>query len=252
MLGIFDSGIGGLTTVRELQRQAPSASFVYLGDTARMPYGNKTRETIVRYANEDADFLLEKSVDAIIIACNTASTVADEVRNAHPGVPVFDVITPAVDEALAVTRGRIGIIGTRTTINSGVYECLLKEKRSVRTISQACPLFVPLVEEGWLDEGETKRIVRHYLSSLRQQQIDTLILGCTHYPLLAPMIQRYLGNRVKLIDSGAAVVRRVRAELSLDNRAEQKFFLTDVSPQSEQIARNWLGRPVSFELARVP
>lgn len=250
MIGLFDSGIGGLTVVRELLRQQPDASFVYLGDTARTPYGNKSPETVTRYSLENAKFLLDHGATSIVIACNSASAVAAEaLRKAYPAVPVFEVIAPAVEDALAVTKGRIGVIGTRATIGSGTYAKRLAEKK-VEVLSVACPLFVPLVEEGWLDDAETKRIVRRYLSPLRTANIDAMILGCTHYPLLAPIIQRYMGKKVTLIDSGASVVSRLLASPDLRHgKGEQTFYLTDTSKRSEEIAAKWLGRPVRFVAA---
>jgi glutamate racemase len=251
MIGIFDSGIGGLTVVRELERQAPDVPFVYLGDTARTPYGNKSAETVVRYALEDAAFLVAQGAEAIIIACNSASAVAtDALRAAHPDLPVFEVIAPAVEDALAATKGRIGVIGTRATIASGAYDRQLRASKKVDVESAPCPLFVPLVEEGWLEDAETKRIARRYLSPLRHAQVDTLILGCTHYPLLAPIIRRYMGNRVTLIDSATSVVRRVlEPRTKYEGRGTNRYFLTDLSSRSEDIARQWLGHPVTFEQA---
>lgn len=250
MIGLFDSGIGGLTVVRELLRQKADASFVYLGDTARTPYGNKSAETVTRYSIENAKFLLDHGATSIVIACNSASAVATEaLRAAYPGVPVFEVVTPAVEDALKVTKGRIGVIGTRATIGSGTYAKRLAQKK-VEVLSVACPLFVPLVEEGWLDDSETKRIVRRYLSPLRTANIDTMILGCTHYPLLAPIIQRYMGKKVTLIDSGASVVGRLFSDPKLRHgTGEQTFYLTDASKRSDEIAAKWLGRPVRFEPA---
>jgi glutamate racemase len=250
MIGLFDSGIGGLTVVRELLRQKPDASFVYLGDTARTPYGHKSAETVTRYSIENAKFLLDHGATSIVIACNSASAVATEaLRAAYPGVPVFKVVTPAVEDALKVTKGRIGVIGTRATIGSGTYAKRLAQKK-VEVLSVACPLFVPLVEEGWLDDSETKRIVRRYLSPLRTANIDTMILGCTHYPLLAPIIQRYMGKKATLIDSGASVVGRLLSDPELRHgTGEQTFYLTDASKRSDEIAAKWLGRPVRFEPA---
>lgn len=252
MIGLFDSGIGGLTVVRELLRQAPDASFIYLGDTANLPYGNKSPDTIRSYARADAAFLVAQGVDSIVIACNTASAhAADLLRELHPSVPIFDVIVPAVEDALAVTRGRVGVIGTRGTIGSGIYQKKLSDaKKDIEVLAQACPLFVPLVEEGWLNDPETKRIVKRYLSPLRSRNVDTLILGCTHYPLLAPVIKRYMGNRVTLVDSAASVIRRV-VNAGIERSADpvQRYFLTDVSPHSVQIAQTWLGRPIRFETA---
>jgi glutamate racemase len=261
MIGIFDSGIGGLTVVRELLRQAPASSFVYLGDTARTPYGNKGAETVARYSLEDSEFLLAKGAKSIVIACNTASALgAVALRNKYPNTPIIDVIEPAIEEALHVTRGRIGVIGTRSTINSGIYETLLR-LRSLKIVnwkleifSVPCPLFVPLVEEGWLDDAETKRIVRRYLSPLRLAKVDTVILGCTHYPLLAPLIQRYVGNRVNLVDSGAAAVSRIIKSVDHEKASltiSQTYYFTDQSSRSKEIATRWLGRPLNIELARL-
>lgn len=251
MIGIFDSGMGGLTVVRELLKHAPQASFIYLGDTARTPYGNKSSETVVRYALEDAAFLVKAGATSIVVACNTASAVAsEELRRAYPNLPIYEVITPAAADALAVTRGRIGIIGTRATINSKAYENILNigaDGVHPNVVARACPLFVPLVEEGWLKDSETKRIVRYYLAPLRQAKVDTLILGCTHYPLLAPLIQRYMGRQVKIIDSARSLVARL---LEVGNpklqNGKQLYYLTDTSQRSEEIAREWLGRPVCF------
>ena len=257
MIGIFDSGIGGLTVVRELLKHQPEAAFIYLGDTARTPYGNKSPETVVRYALEDAAFLVQHGATSLVIACNTASAVAsDELRRVYPNLPVYEVITPAAQDALAVTHGRVGVIGTRATISSAAYETALRNSTnlpayrptSLKIITQSCPLFVPLVEEGWLKDSETKRIVRYYLAPLRQAHVDTLILGCTHYPLLAPLIQRFMGKRVKVIDSARSVVTRLLAAGSLAS-GEQQYYLTDLPAHSEDIARKWLGRSVHFEKA---
>ena len=250
MIGLFDSGIGGLTVLRELQRVLPDAPFIYLGDTARTPYGNKSAETVTRYAIEDATFLLNHGATAIVIACNSASAVATEaLKKQFPSVPIFDVITPTVEDATLVTKGRVGIIGTRATIASKAYQ----DRLTGEVLAQACPLFVPLVEEGWLEDGETKRIVRRYLSPLRSANVDTLIMGCTHYPLLRPLIERYMGKRVHLVDPAVSVTQRLvsqREALFANSSAEgQRYFLTDVSPQSDKIAQQWLGRPVQFEKA---
>lgn len=253
MIGIFDSGIGGLTVVRELLRRAPDASFMYLGDTARLPYGNKSRETIIRFVLEDAAFLVKRGASSLVIACNTMSAYAvPALRKAYPALPIFDVISPAIEDALSVTKGRVGIIGTRATVGSNAYQVqLFTTPIQLDVTAQACPLFVPLVEEGWFDDPETKRIIKRYLSSLRQHQVDTLILGCTHYPLLAPHIQRYMGNRTKLIDSGVSVVSRLLSHSDLVQPGRQSYFLTDVSPRSCEVARNWLHQNIEIETAHL-
>jgi glutamate racemase len=251
MLGIFDSGIGGLTVVREILRRAPQTSFVYLGDTARAPYGNKSAETIGRYAVEDVAFLLAQGATDIVVACNTASSLALEaLRQAYPQTRFFDVITPAVAALHELPQlKKIGVIGTRATIRSGTYEKRLKESlnnSSVQIFSVACPLFVPLVEENWLKRPETKRIARAYLQPLRQHQIDALVLGCTHYPLLEPVIRTSLQKRVQIIDSPSALVSQLEKEapelLAVGHELRQEYFFTDTSPLTDQIAGRWLGR----------
>lgn len=254
MIGLFDSGIGGLTVVKELLRERPDASFVYLGDTARTPYGNKSPETVIRYACEDVDFLLSCGAALIVVACNTVSAVAMEgLRIRYPDTLFIEVITPAVEDALAATRGSVGVIGTRATIESDVYPKLLHAMRPDLTVrSRACPLFVPLVEEGWINHPETKRIAKRYLYPLRVQCIDTMILGCTHYPLLAQVLQHSVGRRVRLINSAASVVARILASHVVSSTPSiQRYFLTDRSPRAMQTASRWLERPVTFELANL-
>jgi glutamate racemase len=259
MIGVFDSGVGGLTVVREIFQKMPEYQIVYFGDTARTPYGTKSKETIIKYAQEDAKFLLEKGAKIIVIACNTASAFASEVLRNELGVPVFEVITPTVKKALRVTKNKkIGVIGTRATIESGIYEKLLKEwsnEIEIQVISQACPLLVPLVEECWLDKPETKRIVKKYLQPLKNKQVDTLILGCTHYPVLKDIIQRYIGRRVKLVNSAEEVVNELKNFLdnhhslaqSLIKGSEHKFYVSDLTPQLSRIAEKLLGRAVKLE-----
>lgn len=254
MIGIFDSGIGGLTVVKELLRQRPDVAFVYLGDTARAPYGNKNPETVIRYTVEDAAFLISRGATCLVVACNSMSAVALEaLRAAYPNVPLFEVITPAVEAALRVgAHARVGVIGTRATIASSAYERALRARGIQNISAQACPLFAPLVEEGWFEAAETKRIARRYLSPLRQAQLDVLILGCTHYPLLAPVIQRYMGRQVKLIDSGAAVVASFVDMASEHLRpGEQRYFMSDVSLHTQNIARSWLKREIVLEKAEI-
>ncbi|MDD5043507.1 MAG: glutamate racemase [Patescibacteria group bacterium] len=257
MVGIFDSGIGGLTVVRELQKKLPKYDLIYFGDTARTPYGTKSKETIVKYALEDAQILLNRGAKVIIIACNTASAVAYETLKEKFKVPVFEVITPAVRRALELTQNkRIGVIGTTATINSSIYEKLLKEGREkIEVFSAACPLLVPLVEEGWLDTRETKMIVKKYLHPLRTKSVGTLILGCTHYPLLKKIIQPRIGKRVNLVDSAEEVVKefqqflkdnpKIDAELSKTSQA--KYLASDVSARFQNIAEKWLSKKVELE-----
>jgi len=211
MIGIFDSGVGGLTVVRALMRRLPDQDMVYFGDTARTPYGTKSRETVIGYAVENTEFLLEKGADIIIMACNSASSVATETLREKFDVPVFEVITPAVDMAINISVSyRIGVIGTRATVNSGIYEKkITREKPEARVFSVPCPLLVPLVEEGWFEKPETRMIVKKYLHPLKTKQIDTLILGCTHYPILKKLIMSKVGKKVTIIDSSTAVTEMV-------------------------------------------
>ena len=263
MIGIFDSGIGGLTVVRAVLEKLPQYRIVYFGDTARSPYGTKSQKTIIEYSIEDTAFLLSQGAKVIIVACNSASSVAFQALKDRFPVPLFEVIQPAVQKTLSLTRkNRVGIIGTRATIGSGIYERLLKEARpEMAVFSQACPLLVPLVEEGWLKRPETKRIVRKYLFSLKMKQIDTLVLGCTHYPLLKPAIEAKMGKRVRVIDSSQEVALWVRDYLEkhpevagsltpTDGQEGHRFFVSDLTPNFEQIARQFLGRPIKLELAQ--
>jgi len=262
MIGIFDSGVGGLTVVREMMKQLPEYELIYFGDTARTPYGTKSKETIIKYATEDTDFLLSQGAKLIIVACNTASALASEdLKKKFPNIPIFEVVMPAVKKALDVTKNkRVGVIGTYATIGSGLYEKLLKNNNPEIEVYQApCPLFVPLVEEGWLANPETKRIAKKYLHPLRLKKIDTLILGCTHYPLLKSIIQPKIGRRVKLVDSAEAVVGEVKKYLK-DNPAVEKtlvkgknhkFLVSDLTPRFGAIAEKWLGRRVEVKKAEL-
>ena len=260
MLGIFDSGIGGLTVVKELLRRHADVGFVYLGDTARTPYGNKSPDTIRRYAVEDARFLVEKGATTILVACNTVSAVAmEKLRQTFPTITFFEVITPAVEAAVSQvvsrkSQGVVGVIGTRATIQSGVYEreILRLATYNLRVISAACPLFVPLVEENWMDKSETKRIARTYLEPIRRQQVDTLILGCTHYPLLINVIRSSLQKRVKIIDSPSALIDIVERDAGNElSKGKQEYYFTDPSNTVNMIAARWLGKRINGELAEL-
>ena len=202
-IGVFDSGIGGLTVVSALRRLLPNERIHYLGDTARVPYGGKSAATVERYSLEMAAMLLEEDCKAIVVACNTASALALSTLEANLPVPVTGVILPGAAAAAGATRNRhIGVIGTRATIRSGAYERAIRALDSaVRVSERACPLFVPLIEEGWLEGEITDRVVRQYLQPLLDDGIDTLVLGCTHYPLLRRALGKFLGQAVRLVDS---------------------------------------------------
>lgn len=211
-IGVFDSGVGGLTVLKTLRTKFPSENFIYLGDTARVPYGNKSPETVRRYAEEIMDYFVRLEVKAIVIACNSASSQVPEM--AWKNVPVFSVIQPGAKVAFeASTSKRIGVIGTRTTIQSQVYKNALQAYGPCEVYQQACPLFVPLVEEAWTEDPVTNLIVYRYLSVFLQHGIDTLVLGCTHYPLLKNSIQKVLGADVHLIESGEAVAEAMKTRL---------------------------------------
>ncbi len=262
MIGIFDSGVGGMTVARAIEQLCPGYPLVYFGDIARTPYGSKSRETIQRYAINNTDFLLKHGAKLIVIACNSAASAALDELTGRFSVPVLDVITPAVDRAVQQSvSGRIGVIGTRATIQSGIYEQAIHQQRpTCKVLSQPCPLLVPLVEEGWLGKRETKMILRRYLHPLRCSQIDTLVLGCTHYPLLAPLIARRVGRRVTLIDSSIEVARTVatfldsHAELARELHASTKknrFFVSDLTDTASLLAAKIFGRAITLEKVNV-
>ncbi len=257
-IGVFDSGVGGLTVVKELLNQIPNAPLIYFGDTARTPYGIKGPDTILRYSIENTKFLISKGATIIVVACNSASSVAPEKLREIFNIPVFEVISPAVELVVNITtKGRIGVIGTRATIESKIYEKMIHNyNKNFKVIGQPCPLLVPLVEEGWLKARETKMIVRKYLRPLKQQQIDTLILGCTHYPLLKDIIQQKIGKRVKVIDSSSEVAKKVKTYLKLNNivfdnkeRPLHQFYLSDISSVTKEIAIRFLGQKISIKKA---
>ena len=252
-IGVFDSGIGGLTVARELMRQLPRESIVYFGDTARVPYGPKSPETVRRYAHEITGFLREQGVKAVVVACNTATAHALESLRAAQPVPVIGVVDPGARAAVDATRDRrIGVIGTTGTIGSGAYERAIRALAPDATIvARACPLFVPLVEEGWLDTEASRLIAREYLAPVAAADIDTLVLGCTHYPLLKPLIGETIGREVRLIDSAeqtAAATRRELERLGLlapaDALARYRFIASDAPQQFLALGQRFLGAAI--------
>jgi len=252
MIGLFDSGIGGLTVVRHVFEVLPACQVVYLGDTARVPYGTRSAETITRYALQDADFLIKQGASVVVVACNTASAVAmSELHRAYP-LPILGVVEPAIGAAVAVTRGRVGVIGTRATVTSGIYERKIGEMApGVQVKSVPAPLLVPLVEENWLDAPETESALRRYLHPLQEWGADTLIMACTHYPLLAPVIARLMGEGVRLVDPGLETARALQAMLAADQALAEsvagdrhRFYLTDVTEHFAWLSEHILGRPV--------
>jgi len=261
LIGVFDSGIGGLTVVRALRRHLPDYDIIYFGDTARTPYGTKSPETVVRYAVEDAETLLQKGAQMLVVACNTASSAAMGALKERFDVPIFDVISPAVTMAVSdPKRSRVGVIGTRATVNSRIYEDKIKAIRpDMKVYGQPCPLLVPLVEEGWLKKGETRKIVKKYLHPLKLKQIEILILGCTHYPLLKDIIQVKIGKRVKIIDSSETMADSVKDFLHnnphIDGRLNKngtcRFCVSDVTEQFQKIAKTILKTAVTLEHIRL-
>ncbi len=248
-IGIFDSGVGGLTVLREIHEALPQVDIVYIGDTARVPYGNKSKETIVRYSVELSNFLLGRGADVIVVACNTASSYSLEILEDRLSVPVMGVIEPGVRAALKLTKNRkVGVIGTLSTVNSNVYQKLLK-KQGVDVVAKACPLFVPLVEEGLLKGKVAESVIEHYLSNLKSSGIDTLILGCTHYPLLKGLIGNFLEG-VSVVDSASVIAQDLKD--FIDNhsgRGELEIFFTDISPNLKELVRLIVGKDVGFQLA---
>ncbi len=250
-IGVFDSGIGGLTVVRALMERLPFENILYFGDTARVPYGVKSVETICHYTREIAEFLLQKQVKLLVIACNTMAAVASQVVKDLSAVPVLDVIDAGAAHAVADARARrIGVIGTPTTINSNAYAQAIHEQGApVRVYSQACPLLVPLVEEGWLEHEVTRLTCQEYLKPLLANHIDTLVLGCTPHPLLKPLLQEVAGGAVRLVDSAETMAERVAAlldERQLANGVRTppsyEFFVTDVPLRFQTIGERFLGR----------
>ena len=261
MIGIFDSGVGGLTVARAIMQQIPGYDIVYFGDTAHTPYGTKSCDTVIGYTLNNIKFLLNQGAELIVIACNTASSVATAQVLKQFSAPIFEVITPAVELAVQTSKNlNFGIIGTRATVTSGIYEKKIIEHQPRASVySVACPLLVPLVEEGWLDRAETAMIVKKYLRPLKTRQIDTLILGCTHYPLLKKVIQRKIGKRVHLIDSSISVANRVKAFLAANTQIERRLgrnecltlFVSDVTDQFRKIAEMTLKTHITFKSVRI-
>ena len=249
-IGVFDSGVGGLTVFRALAQALPDEALVYLGDTARVPYGPKSPETVRRYAREASRFLTRQGVKMMVVACNTVSSVAMEAMEKGAGVPVLGVILPGAQRAVeASRRGRIGVIGTRATVASEAYARAIHAlKPGAEVVSRACPLLVPLAEEGWTDNEVARKVAEAYLAPLREAQVDTLVLGCTHYPLLRGVLQETMGSQVVLVDSAESVASEVRRRLAEDRQlahgpggSAPRFFVTDAPGPFLDVARRFLG-----------
>ena len=251
-IGVFDSGIGGLTVLQKIIETLPKENTVYLGDTARAPYGPKSVETVLRYSFENTEFLVQKGVKAVVVACNTSTAIALTRLRDSLSIPVIGVIEPGVRRAIKSTKNnKVGVIGTEATIHSGAYTRALKEAdAAVEVYSRACPLFVPLVEEGWTDNDVVETTVNAYLGSLKQSGIDTLILGCTHYPLLKKVIRKFMGSNVRLVDSAEETAKEVESALkkggltSKNSKAIHSFFVTDAPDRFIKVGRRFLGEKV--------
>ncbi len=261
-IGIFDSGIGGLTVLKEIARLLPREDTIYLGDTARVPYGTKSGETVVRYSNEDADFLIAQGIKLLVVACNTASAYAIEELNARLDIPVIGVIEPGAKAAVEATQtNRIGVIGTEATIKSNAYCDAIKAlKPEAETFTKACPLFVPLAEEGLAESHIAHEAGLLYLGALKRYRIDTLVLGCTHYPIMRRTISAAIGPGMTLIDSAEATAAEVQRELAArglaredrSGAASRKFFVTDSPERFIKVGRIFFGRELKdVELVRL-
>ena len=250
-IGVFDSGVGGLTVAREIMRNLPKEDIVYFGDTARVPYGSKSKDNIIRYSRQIIHFLQTKGVKAIVIACNTASALALDTVKHEFDIPIIGVVEPGARAALAVTENKkIGVIGTEATVRSSMYEKIIKGiNPEVSVIGKACPLFVPLVEEGFKKHQVTDEIIDYYLASLKQSDIDALILGCTHYPLVRSKIKEYVGEKITLVNPAyetAMDLKRILQEMDMENpdiegdHGSYSFYVSDAADKFKQFANSIL------------
>jgi len=253
-IGVFDSGLGGLTVVRELIKRLPNEDILYFGDLARLPYGIKSKEQIVQFSCANTDFLYDKGIKGLVVACNSSASASMRILRKRHAINLVDVIMPAACEAVSQTRrGRIGVIGTQATMLSKAYDkAIMKIAPKMKVFSQACPLFVPLVEEGWLKGEITRKIVKTYLTPLMRHRIDTLILGCTHYPLLKKLIQQTVGSQVRLIDSAGPTVKHLKnilgqARLLTERvrRGRLSVYVTDRPGNFVKVGERFLGRHFS-------
>ncbi len=257
MIGIFDSGLGGLTVAKEILDKLPNYKIIYFGDTARTPYGSKSAETITKYAIENTKFLLNKSAKIIVVACHTVSSVSmPALKSLFPEIPFFEVVTPSFKKALIITKNKkIGLIGTRTTVESGIYNLLFSQADpQIKLYSNPSPLLVPLIEEGWINKPETRKIIKKYLIPLKMKGIDTLILGCTHYPLIKKIIQEKAGKRIKLVDPSKEVAIQVKEFIEknpnlkekLDPNGEIEIYVSDITPNFKKIAQLFLNKKINL------
>jgi glutamate racemase len=256
-IGIFDSGIGGLTVVKEINKLLPNEKIIYFGDTARVPYGNKSRETVIDYSLQITYFLMKKKIKMLIVACNTASSVSLPTLRRHFHIPIIGVIEPGSKAAVRISINKeIGIIGTHGTVNSGSYaKTLRKLNKSIRLKQKACPLFVQLAEDGWTENHIAQLIADEYLKDILKNKIDTLILGCTHYPLLKKVIRRSVGNEITLIDSGIETARETKRILEnknllnmhkLNPREHSVYYVSDFPHRFRELSKRFLGQELKY------
>jgi glutamate racemase len=249
-IGIFDSGVGGLTVLKEIVKALPQEDTIYLGDTARVPYGTKSPETVIRYARQITEFLVGRDIKLLVVACNTASAVALDSLNEAFSIPIVGVIEPGARRAVSVTKtGKVAVIGTEGTVKSSAYTKAIKRLSSdVQVVTRACPLFVPLAEEGWVDNEVARLTARSYLEGLREDGVDTLVLGCTHYPLLKGVIEEVMGSDVVLVDSAEETARTVAGILAYHDllrpvaeKGNHHYFVTDVPAGFIRVGNRFLG-----------
>ena len=248
-IGVLDSGVGGLTVLKQLQKLLPNEDFIYFGDTARVPYGTKSKKTIIRFAIEDTRFLLKKKVKLVIVACNSASSNALPALRKKFDLPFISVINPTIKKVFSLRRKRkVGVIGTDATINSQVYQRELK-RHGKSVLAKSCPLFVPLIEEGLIKNRITRLTIDHYLNSFKKAGVDALILGCTHYPLLKGELKKYFKDRIVLIDSAEEVARATRdflKKMNMENpgkaNGKTEFYVSDLPLNFKRIAKKFLGK----------
>ncbi|WKS96139.1 glutamate racemase [Riemerella columbina] len=255
---MFDSGVGGLTVAKEIKRQMPHESIIYFGDTKHLPYGDKSKEAIIRFSEKITSFLLEQNCKAVVIACNTATANAlKEVKKLVGNQAlVFDVINPVAEKVAYEIHTNVGVIATKATVNSGVYrKSIRKYNKYIKVDELATPLLVPAIEEGFKNHPITHAILYHYLSNKKLKNIETLILGCTHYPLLIDEVKQYYGNRVRVIDSPSIVANDIRTSLEKNNLlndgsagVETQFYLSDLTKNFEKISKKFFGKAIHLEL----
>ncbi|OGS46987.1 MAG: glutamate racemase [Elusimicrobia bacterium RIFOXYD2_FULL_34_15] len=252
-IGVFDSGVGGLTVVKELVRVLPHENIIYFGDTARVPYGTKSKEAVIKFSNEIVDFLMSKNVKLILVACNTASAVALDNITEKAKIKVVGVIESGVNAAISVSKKKkVGVIGTEATIKSKAYEnCIKKTDRNFKVVNRACPLFVPLVEEGWINNRASGIIANEYLKFVKKSGVDTVILGCTHYPLLKKTISKVLGRQIQLVDSASEVAKKIKYILANENlinisnkKGNKRFFVSDAPQKFKKLGEMFLNEKI--------